>query len=534
MTDSAIFGLGLFGVSRYGGKQVQPTAAAFARDLYRLEVWSGAGVRLAVLPNWRSAAWTQTANKPSILQFTYPFNDEFRSLITYPNQIRIYDRFNVHIDTLTVMVVTSTRTIEGNLFIAVECDGLFAQLGRDLIESYDSVTDENTTVIDILDALFDLQTRTNIAHIQRGNISAAIRDTAAISVFENKSILQAILELQATVGGVMSVNPIGTFKWSQETGSNTDQQIRDNKNLQAITVSANYRNIFTKIIAYGKSDANGVRLQKILNNASAQSTYGVLPLIVSWNDVGTALELEARATKKLREISRADTTISFNSLDLSQVTDPRFDYSHEALTIGSRIDVIDDQIGEVHPTRISSISRDLAAPMGVTLEVQNPDDFNVTGARAETPPNFLSDFLDIQNAVQEGRVRDTGQFDMPLLLDELDPPNGVSEAGDICVWDETDDTGNLETKIEDVLEFDTDGTIISLDTPEDTGSPGGGDPGTSNTLSASDHVHASDPGTILGTGTPEDVGPAGVQGDANDAAPFNHVHAGKWLTYTGP
>lgn len=432
-----------FGRHRFGGSQPGiADDAAFTQETYVFEVWTKNNTRLARLPQWTSAQWTEVANQPNLFEFTYPFDDEHKAKLVYPNRIYLYDRIGTLIDGFTIAVEKPTRTQDGQQFVALTCDGLMAQLGTEMISSYNSVTAGDTTVGAIVDALFDLQVRTNIDSIRRGRIDNAIRNLNRELIIENMSILQALHTLQKTVGGVMNVSATGTFTWKRETGGRTGQQIRINKNMPALDVTRDSRNIFTRVIASGKGPEPSERLAVTRNNASAQSTYGVIPLPVSWPDVDNIDQLTDLADKKLREVSRPKVSLRPQTIDLSLSDDAQLDFTHEALKIGSRVTLIDTELAETHDTRIAKIVRDLFSPVLVKIDVQNPDDFSETTAYAQPQRDIVDVFVDLIDRVNTLTLRDTlgfasGGFPTSYL------------ASDVTTWDTTTNTGTLDDHLND-------------------------------------------------------------------------------------
>ncbi len=432
-----------FGRHRFGG--FQPGIAdgsAFINDLYYFEVWDKTDTRLARLPQWTSAQWTDIANLPNIFEFTYPFDDEHKDLLVYPNRIYLYDRVGTQIRGFTISVVTPTRTQEGQEFVSIKCYGLMAQLGTEMISSYNSVTAGDTTVGEILDALFDLQARTNIDTIRRGRIDNAIRSLSRELIIQNTSILQALRSLQKTVGGIMDVSPTGTFTWKRETGAATGQQIRINKNMPALNVTRDYTGIFTRVVAYGKGPEPDERLTVTVNNASAQSTYGVIPLYQSWPEVDNADVLGDLGNKLLREVSRPVLKLQTQTIDLSLADDARLDFTHEALEVGSRKSFIDTSLGEIHDARIAKIVRDLFVPEAVSIDIQNPDDVDEVTAYAEPEPDIFDDLVALIDRVNTITNRDilgfaNGGFPTSYL------------ASDVSTWDVDTNTGTLDNHLND-------------------------------------------------------------------------------------
>ena len=104
------------------------------------------------------------------------------------------------------------------------------------------------------------------------------------------------------------------------------------------------------------------------------------------------------ADEEVRKWSTPKKIIKCGLIDLSVTDNSRLDYSHEALSMGSRITVIDDALGETLTTRVTAIQRDLAAPLGIAIEVEDPegvpDSGGATASILKNPPRKAKNILD--------------------------------------------------------------------------------------------------------------------------------------------
>lgn len=441
---------------------------------YRLEVWSDAGALLARLPHWSRGRVVETVNAPSQLEFTYPYGDAATAHLAFPNKIALIDRTGARVEWFRVLSVTKLRGQDGSTQARVRCMGLMEQLAREMLESY---TATEATVKSIVADLLDQQAMSAHTQITLGKVTPAAERTVD---FKNRTILQIIRQLWESVGGIYWVDSNGKFHWRAERFADTGQQIRLGKNLPSLEVERDYSEIRTKLIAYGKGMTldTSPRIEVTQNTG----TYGTITEVRKWPDIQDEAMLTALAAQAIAEMSVPRLNYRCGVIDLSQA-DGTIDYSHEALGAGALVTIVDPDLGEAVQMRILEIERDLSAPMGVRIQVVDPNLL----ARRRTFAEMVDD----------------------LTLPEYEPKDGF------IVVDSLED-------------------LPDVDAPAFAYIPSGDDEGYYRKTGTGWHPLGEGGTADLSDANPQDTAETPDPGDSEEASRANHVHRAVWGTYTAP
>lgn len=172
----------------------------------------------------------------------------------------------------------------------VKTDGLMAQLGEEVIESYDTGSG-GKAVSAIIDDLLAFQRKST--KITKGTITAS--GTRGLSIV-NRSILSALLQLQEAVGGYMYVDTNRVLQWPTSIGEDKGQQIRYRKNLVGIERDIDYGGYCTKLHPQSSDESlSDIIKASVLVDKDSDASYGYLTLketyaaYKDWSGVGNAL-----------------------------------------------------------------------------------------------------------------------------------------------------------------------------------------------------------------------------------------------------
>lgn len=433
----AKFGKTLFGDGLFGGK-APSGAASIVQDYYTLEVRSDDYTMLANLPNWVSGKWSQAANEPSKLEFTYPYTDEMIDLLVFPNQVVLRDRARTALDRCRIMAYDDNRDGADAETRLITCDGMLAQLGSEWIESLEWTA--ATTVKQIVaDILAEQATTYYSGKILMGDIQASVAtETRKPGKIENMTILQALLDLTANVGGFVWLSYPETsarprLNWAREIGHQRGQQIRIEKNLQALGRHVSYRGLATEVVAYGQGVSPDTRLSATATNNTG--TYGTIRKVISFPDVDNETHLQDLADAEVRRVSYPVTEYTCGVIDLSIEGGAADDYDHETLPLGQAVALIDTRMDVAFQTRIIAVERDLAAPLAVAIEVQNSVDAADSTAEVRRSQDFVDAVVDLLDARADVETRDTGV--LAAVASHITDGGAIAEA--IADWLAADD-----------------------------------------------------------------------------------------------
>jgi phage minor structural protein len=538
MPSRSLFGRMRFGRDRFGGMAAGEVADSVVQDLYSLDVRNGSNTILARLPNWTSGRHTEAVNTPSLLEFVYPYDDEHRDLLVGPNMVGLFDQYGDLIDRLRIVKYRKVRGEDGRRYVLVKARGLLAQLGHEMLTSFSA---SSQTVNTIVKNLLAEQVITDLSHVRKGSFASAIGSTTTSLELENESILAGLHKIQGEVGGFFWVNHVGQLRWVRGF-KKTHQWLQVGHNLPGLEVEYDDENIKTRVTVYGQGATPDTRESATANNATAQSTYGIRLHTISMPNESDATRLQNVADEWCRLLSKPRKRIRAPALDLS-MANQRLDYSHEAIKVGRKVTVVDGDIDETIETLYLKVSRDLASPMHVTVELQDTSDIAQDAAGfgggtsdayqsiAKPFPDIIDVIADLMKKLDDLTLRDPG-FETSILE---------------SLWDTTAHTGTLDELLEDVFGNDTDTVnAIADDIMPDVIDAIEASPSDIQDLAtalANDGTAAStlqaaidtDTQLTLSDATPQDVNPsAGAAGSSGDTSRADHEHKGTDISlYTG-
>ena len=265
--------------------------------------------------------------------------------------------------------------------IETEIDSLdlISQLGQETIVSYEA---EDATVTTIVTALLALQSLSPAVTL--GTISGDYSTLTRSIKVDGDTILRALFRLRDTVGGYLYVDNNRALQWATSIGEDKGQQIRYRKNLIGIERTIDYTQLCNRLYAYGAGEGIEARIK--LSDADGQdedyvedtTSQGAPP--AGWGGIYKRTFVEksmthpntllAWANLKLADVKDPPITYRVNTLDLSQSED--YDFSFDALQIGSNVKVIDEDIGIDVSVKVVKIEHpDMLHPENMIIELAN-------------------------------------------------------------------------------------------------------------------------------------------------------------------
>jgi hypothetical protein len=230
---------------------------------------------------------------------------------------------------------------------------------------------EKESITDILQDLLAAQTQSPI--IRLGNVDSAIGTTEISISFENKSILECIEELRKIVGGFYYVDVNRFLHWKRRIGNDAGHWLRLDHNMSSVEVYQDFRQVKTRYIGYGAGISNDTRLSSEQNDATAQSSYGVIVGAFSQQRVNEQDTLDAMTEAELARWSAPATSYRIGVVDLSQVDSDRYSFEALMLVPGTRVNVICDAPAVDIVSRVRSVKWDLTDPAHVEVEFSDPE-----------------------------------------------------------------------------------------------------------------------------------------------------------------
>ena len=457
---------------------------AHDEQIYRIEVRNAAGTMLAILDKVYAGSWRQKVNEPDEFTFSYPFNETTKTAhFVFPNQVWLYDT-NASQPLQKFFIAGRKKISEAaGTRWDLRCKSLLAQLSREKIDSYAVTT--ATKIIAILISIFE-DDQLNAYPFKVGKIHKDIGDTTTIVSFENKSILSAINELHKAVGGFFYIDPKSKrLNWTVQQGDSKGQQIRLGKNMMSMTVDEDFEQIATRLTAYGEGVTPGTKLPLAGSGyvEANTGTYGTIPDFYSDQSIGDVDLLTKVATEEIARRSVPKKQFDLGVIDLTHAGGD-IDYSFEKLRVGSKITVINEDLGEEIETRILTIDRSIDSPLQyglgygasmpgtpgqVSIQVSDPD----AGDGPTRKDDFIDavaelfDKLDTQELEDNGVVRTIEQLlgiddiDKIVTLDGTgvgalgDDSGGTAgddmvSGGDIATWNPDTGIGTLDDMLSDI------------------------------------------------------------------------------------
>jgi len=393
------FGKTPFAKQPFGVSISAAEAYPVVSDLYTLEVCDEAGLLLCVLPDWISGQWEATVNEPSTLEFYYPYDDVFDRMgyVAPPNVVRLVDRRGVMREAFDICSVSRERDENGVRQYHVQCESMLARLGNGQNTSYDSGTDKAAGVV-VAD-LLSLQADSKRRLIVLGEMDAGLASTTVTYAVENQTILQVLSAVLNSIGGYFWVDAARALHWKYQMAPYKGQELRIEKNLPDLKATTDYSGIRTRVVAYGAGIDEDKRLTVTVDAASEYTDlYGIRAEVVSYEHVSDEAELTTLATVLLAKLTHPSVEYECSAIDLHEM-DSSFDYAEDTIYPARRVRLYDPELDVNVDTRIQKVTRDLAAPTKVSIEV------------GKTKRSALDELLDVVEALRMATTGDTGTWD---------------------------------------------------------------------------------------------------------------------------
>ncbi len=392
--------------------------AAQGRRFYTIEILNGSHTLLRRLPKWGIATYTQRLNGLPTLRFTYPWDTEVVDLFTFPNLFALRDRAGNLLDRFNLATKGKRRTVNGQRFLELMGEGVLSQLSHEWITSYEASAAQSpeTTFSEILG---EFQINGVVRPIIMGPWAGAISSQSRKFKVENISILAALHEMRRQVGGYFFVDPLHRLRWVQNISGTDGQEIRIGKNLPGLEVDEDFRTITTRLHGKGHGIDDDGRLTYTADSDN-QGTFGIWPKTYEAQTVREIDQLVEMVDSRLEEVKIADKKLRADIIDLSEV-DSDLDYSHEALIIGSQVRLIDGDLDETLDVHILGISRNLAQPAQVRIQISDTTTSPLYGGKQDDIVDVLADILEALNerATQDWGLREFVQAALPSMMSTL-------------------------------------------------------------------------------------------------------------------
>ena len=424
---------------------------------YFLEIRDSAGDHQSFLPDWHTCTRRAAVNEPETLTFTVPEDSiAIPSLIGF-NEIWLH-RGTQSVPIQKYEILVTEDLIGSTPGLRVEADSYLGQLAREYVTHYE--TTANQTLEYIVSAILSTH-QTQDRPIKRGNIHASVGSTTIQPVrFNNKSILAILQELRAYVGGYFSVDVGRRLNWSTTAGTTQGHWIRLGHNALDIKRRKDYRALATRVVGHGQGVDDATRLKSTQDDASAQTTYGVIQRPIFMQHIDDSTLLDTMTTAELDRLKGPKITYDVGLIDLFHADSTSYDHLQHLIEPGTRVKLIHDSPAIDIDTTILNVEWLLDNPEQVKINQSNEDNLNdPTNATKKDPLDVIVDLIERTNEQSNdtGIIADLlhqiagGTFATPAT-----PPLGGPE--DIIWWDESADVGNLDEKIVDVIDNNTDAT----------------------------------------------------------------------------
>ncbi len=360
------------------------------------------------LPFWGvGTVWIGAVNEPDRLELHYPLDDDAAQYITYPKVVALYDKAGNVLQKFHVGVRRRVRTEDGSRRLVVECESLEAQLGWDEnVDLYETSGATSITQI-VADLLNGYQPNDQWLPIVLGGIDPSIGNETRECRFERCSVRKALRDLQSTVGGYIYVDPNRRLWWKQSIGSKTYKELRLGKNLPAMEVVEDFRTIRTRMIGLGRGLTSDSRLECTVD-ASTQETYGIRTGWYSNLDIFHQDFLDNKTAEMAEKYKVPQEEVTVEAIDLSKAN-VAWNYSHEGLSLGQQLRVIDEVLEKTVETQVVMIRRDLTHPARVIIQLGGPQQ-----------PDAVDVLADVIEALKDDEQNDSGLVESLLAEIDLD------------------------------------------------------------------------------------------------------------------
>ena len=343
---------------------------------YTLETRDSANKLKGVLKEAYSCRYVQVGNEPSRLVFSYPADGIFASEIKRANLVWLKNEAGSILDKFHLQTKHSARSQDGFAYYEVDYQSLACQLADEIIDNIDVRGFADKTIAYVISYLFT-NYQMNANPISVGSIDAVIGDKECEVVGENVSILELIKEMWDATGGYYYVDKDRKFYWKVTIGEDKGQQLRYAKNLKGIERVEDYSSIVTRLYYYGAGISSNREQNKLnlkddaaqLNyylDSDTQGDYDIIPKSLTNFTIYSGDVLLAVAQQYLADHKNPIISYRINFADLSEFPEG---ISFDKLQLGSKVKVIDEDLGIDVETYIVKIDKNLDHPENTEVEL---------------------------------------------------------------------------------------------------------------------------------------------------------------------
>jgi len=385
------FGVPLFGRELFGfsGASEEEASSFINPYLYQLELYSPTA-KIATVVNWISGKWETIANLPSLLVFTIPVSDDNADNFRYPNRVVLRDEKGVTLEWFCITSVAKQNAISGARLV-VSCQSILWVLGFQYVSEYNETNDISILLSDLL----GLQVNSFLPRISMGTVDSVFKEAERNLYLKNTSVLRGVLDLRKSAGGWLWVDAKRRLNWRLDFPNKKTQQLRIDKNLTSVEFEYDYSDLRTVITG---TTPNGLSAT-VSNNVEL---YGEIPDQLYFPTVKDEASLQALLAVEIAQRSVPSKRVNCTAIDLSYYRG-QLDFSHERLSVGNIVRLIDEDINEIYDTRILKVTRDLSVPHVVTIELGETD----------IDKDILDRLLETEDKVKE--VKEEEPFDLEDL-----------------------------------------------------------------------------------------------------------------------
>ena len=364
----------------FGGKLAGVTSD-YETVEYMLQVRQADDTILAWLPNFSNGKWTQERNKPDLIEFNYPAHDAACAYFVKPNIIVLIDHTTMTTLQKFRVQYTEEAGIKAPEQISVHGEDYLGQLSEEFVTEYQAVDE---SLRDIIVDLLAFQDRTIHIHAYVPGIVFAGYGAMQNDLWvTNKSILRCIEQLAQAQGGWYWVTPQRRFNWREyyvPTGVTyyRQPQIRfeRGKNMRGIKCHRDYRNLVTRLYAYGHGASRADRLNlkddagqpnEYITDAAAEAEYGIVARVYENSSIEDGAYLLAQAQYMLDLHKAPEVTYSIDVIDMSKDKNSPRDFEH--IDLGARVYIADDVLGIATSQVVTRLVRDLDLPFNIQVQL---------------------------------------------------------------------------------------------------------------------------------------------------------------------
>lgn len=379
--DYALAGNGEDGQS--GGVIVLPPASvaieASRLHVYRIEVYSLAGARLATVTDWVSGKLNVRLDEASTVKIRVPGNSDAAALLARPNRIYVRDRWGFLIDSFRIQFRDRVR--EGDaIWYDVTGQSEIVRLKTEVVPVYDQ-PDETTTVREHIEALLALQLDDD--PIVLDDIDDAIAEEAFALHLEDTTIFGALLTIQQILprdlAGHFFLTPNGQLRWYIDFRRGPERVIAIGGQLTGVTDRTNWDDLINRLYLYGNGQDRSTRLTLVdageaneyIEDADSVTAYGRLSRIKIDRRIEKAETLLRVANRVVEEFSTPSITVTVNAADLAKSDEYAANYAD--LMIAAPYRAVDPGLGIDTSIDLVGMKIDLANPLAVRLELNNSE-----------------------------------------------------------------------------------------------------------------------------------------------------------------